>query len=163
MTTDQTAARALLRTVLTWARANGWRPRYRWQGDVTITWSRGPDAEIGVPGEYVGVHLPDPDNIEDIRHWLFDHHGRQIPVTSVREAVDVLAALGVLPAALSSMYAAGRASVLDLLREVTDELQAVSETYCWSGNFAACVNDGCVHRRALVARARAAQAAEGCA
>lgn len=57
-------------------------------------------------------------------------------------------------AALLVAYAAGRSSVLDLLREVTDELEYVSKATCWSGNFNTCVNGGCIHRRALIARAR---------
>ena len=102
--------RQLLAAVHRWARTHGWHATWigwanaPWAGDATavvewdheeLTVRRRPDAEVG-------------------RQWPsgLGSVGRseRYPVTSVREAVDLLAALGVLPAELSSAYRAGVAA-----------------------------------------------------
>jgi hypothetical protein len=42
----------------------------------------------------------------------------------------------------------------DLVHRLANELEDTSKTYCWSGNFAACTNACCAHRRTLIAEAR---------
>lgn len=98
----------LLRDVIAWGRANGWTPRDRAPGDLTITWSTGPDVEIGVPGRYVGVGIPDGD-FEP--HWsVFTQSANEVFVTSVVQAVNLLVDLDVLPVEFHSAYAAGQAA-----------------------------------------------------
>lgn len=101
----------LLREVISWARAEGWRSRDRWPGDLVVTWSIGPDVELGVPGRYVGACAPDDaDRCEPDQVWQIftERRDTQVYVNTVREAVDVLAALGVLPARFSCAYTAGQ-------------------------------------------------------
>src|SRR5688572_28387274 len=106
-----TSDRQLLRVVFRWARANGWRP----SDDNELSnrdWCPAGDE----PNTFVNLHRPNyGDNGQDrfgnsiLRVYSFGGKYRcvQVPDTSVREAVDVLCALGVLPGHLSSIFAAG--------------------------------------------------------
>ncbi len=86
--------RRLLAEVHHWARVNGWSPRSRgWTNpdDTTaVTWDEG-----------------------EVRVWrrqrpnLYPTWPTMYPVESIRQAVDLLVALGILPAELSSVYAEG--------------------------------------------------------
>lgn len=99
MTTDQTAERQLLRDVLTWARANGWRrqPQIR----TETAWSRDPEGDGGVRPHTVSFTR----TFGPIRLiiWGFG----QIDVSGPQQAADVLVAVGILPAEFSSAYQAG--------------------------------------------------------
>lgn len=105
--------RALLREVFTWARANGWGVAATDRDDRQ--WSADDD---GTP--VVCLRRPNyGDNGEDrfgpagLRVYFFGGRYRcvDVPASSVREAVDVLAALGVLPAQLSSQWRAAADSM----------------------------------------------------
>jgi hypothetical protein len=78
----------LLRRVFTWARANGWDKA------VWVGWKRSSDGlRFGWDrGEICLYHAG---------------YLRWVPVVSVREAVDVMVAKGLLPAEFSSAYDAG--------------------------------------------------------
>lgn len=108
--TDPNAERALLRDVLTWARANGWTHTchpihgHNWEGPRNYAVDL--DATDDRTEFALDVYIPGAINCLWPR--------------SVRQAVDVLAALGVLPAELSSMYAAGRAAGIDDAEILTD-------------------------------------------
>lgn len=83
-----------------WALAHGWAQTSISQcvaspgGRTEVAWGAAADDRLTVT--VMGRPLVDLD----------------VPVTSVRQAMDLLSALGVLPAEMSSAYAAGRASVL---------------------------------------------------
>jgi hypothetical protein len=93
--------RALLIRVNRWGRENGWETG--WSGP---TW-QSKDRLTGVDWE------PDDKAIKVSRRTsqrqLWPLFGPWHPVSSVREAVDTLVMLGVLPVEFSSLYAAGRA------------------------------------------------------
>jgi hypothetical protein len=94
--------RFLLRSVFAWARGRGWRgSRFgsgrRWDdaaGDNEVVWWY--DAED-----------------RDAWTLLTNVVPSEVCVRSVRQAVDVLVALGILPAHLSASWLAGRQSVYD--------------------------------------------------
>ncbi len=92
--------RQLLRSVLKWARANGWR------GSRFVVGRRWDDA-MG-DNEVVWWH----DTVDRDAWTLVTNlvPGEVCP-RSVAQAVDVLVALGVLPAEFSSAYTAGRESL----------------------------------------------------
>lgn len=113
---------ALLRSVLVWARANGWRrffidenvPGYarnfeswNWTGPIlgaAEVFIERTESWTGVAWRFViGGDAGGDEGIE---------LGRQDRI-EVREAVDVLAALGVIPARFSSAFRAGRDAALD--------------------------------------------------
>jgi hypothetical protein len=104
---DSYTTRRLLAAVSRWARENGWerlyaiRARQCVERDLAVSWEAG---------------LVYVDRVAD--GHIYSSH---VAVASVREALDVLAALGVIPASFSTQYAAGRASrvIDDWLAEVT--------------------------------------------
>lgn len=105
------ADRLLLRSVLVWARANGWRPVQTQY--VDRQWS----TEAERAPVVCAIRPNYGDNGEDnfgpieVRIYFFPSGGYrcvQLQKTSTREAVDVLVALGILPAHFSSAFAAGR-------------------------------------------------------
>lgn len=85
---------ALLRQVIRWARAEGVESRYH-------GWTRrGPIADRW------GVSLEDAESPR-LLIWRGRANGRDYWVASIAEAVDVLVALGILPARFSTAYRAG--------------------------------------------------------
>lgn len=94
--------RELALAVRRWAVANGWTC-HRWHGWINAATESA--ATIGVDwsteDEDVTLRRRDPSG-----WWRYDVY----PVGSLTQAVDLLAALGVLPAELSSAYRAGRAA-----------------------------------------------------
>ncbi|HYJ33782.1 MAG TPA: hypothetical protein VE326_11235 [Candidatus Binatia bacterium] len=92
--------RHLLAAMPRWARANGWEraaaPRCWRRTDWTAEVSWTPDG-------HMSVTLLD-------RHAWNTARRSQVDVTSVQQAADVLAALGLLPATFSSIYRFGRAA-----------------------------------------------------
>lgn len=105
-TTDQD--RQLLAAVLAWSRAAGWETG--WSGP---TW-QSRDRLTGVDWE------PDDEAVKvsrrDSKSQSWPLYGRWYPVTSTRQAIDLLVVLGVLPVELSSAYEAGRIHGLELGR-----------------------------------------------
>lgn len=103
--TDHTAERQLLRDVLTWARANGWRRvepyPSSWPEWTNFQQDSGPNVCLYKP-EF-------GEDYDEIRAYFFGPDVRHVSwrPTSIREAVDVLAALGVLPVAFSTAYSVG--------------------------------------------------------
>lgn len=96
-----------LRDAIRYARANGWR----YDGTGTEkTWERPGQALIGV--EINKCHHEGCDDSADL-NTIIDGYESSIIVLGVQQGLDVLVALGVLPAQFSTAYAAGRASVLD--------------------------------------------------
>lgn len=90
--------RALIVEVLRWGRANGWRHSGNWD---TPFWSRKGVYRIFADRYDDDVlHLRIDDKVAD--QGLVDYWPR-----SVTEAVDVLAALGIVPSTLSSAYRDG--------------------------------------------------------
>ncbi|QDY06128.1 hypothetical protein FJK98_02260 [Micromonospora sp. HM134] len=96
--------RQLLAAVHRWARTHGW----------TVTWvgwanaGSASNATIAVAWDDTEVTVYRRPLTEVGRQWYVGvdgHHSRH-PVASVRQAVDVLVALDVLPAELSSAYRA---------------------------------------------------------
>lgn len=93
-----------------WALANGWRVQGR---DMTID-------------GYTRWTAWEHDDKADVTLTYYRHDGHMqydlcdVPLLSVREAVDVLVALGLLPIEFSSAWAAGRESAY-----TTDEWRAV--------------------------------------
>lgn len=94
--------RHLLAAVHKWARANGWYPAMRgWQDNLlestaSVAVGAFPGSEDGYyPGE---VHVWRKDSVG---YWPL--RPDVFPARSVREAVDLLCALRILPAHLSSL------------------------------------------------------------
>jgi hypothetical protein len=48
----------------------------------------------------------------------------------------------------------------DLVKRLADDLDQLSRIHCWSGQYPACVNEGCVARAELLAEARSALVAD---
>jgi hypothetical protein len=118
----------LLREVLTWARAEGWRPapnRAHPASDATPiigAWTRGPAGEYGLGDEYVCFVRDLGEISEDVSGpGLFGDLCDGVPVTSVTQAVDLLVALKVLPVALSSAYRQGHAEGVQAVEEAALE------------------------------------------
>jgi hypothetical protein len=112
---DQTAERALLRDVIAWARANVWR--YDGTGSEK-TWERDSGGRYVV----VGVELCHHEACVDFSLRVIDNGVETMTgADDVRRAVDILAALGVLPAEFSSAYAAGVREGLDTAESLTDD------------------------------------------
>jgi hypothetical protein len=108
------ADRLLLRSVLSWARASGWRG---WKPANGYQWNR-------------------VDSNDEV-WWYYDADDRDawtlvtnvVPaeacVTSVAQAVDVLVALGILPSELSSHYRAGANDIFTAL--TADDPQIIAD------------------------------------
>lgn len=96
--------RTLLRDAIRWGRANGWRYD---GGGIEKTWEREKDGYVVVGVELADCHHEGCDHDADLN--IIDN-GVQTSTTasSVQRALDVLVALGVLPARFSSAYAAGQ-------------------------------------------------------
>jgi hypothetical protein len=99
----------LLRDVIRWARANGWR--YDGTGREK-SWEREKDGYVIVGVEIARCHREGCDHDANL-HVVDNGDETTTSASSIQRAVDVLVARGVLPARFSSAYAAGRASVLD--------------------------------------------------
>ncbi|MEU4779227.1 hypothetical protein [Micromonospora sp. NPDC023633] len=99
------ADRRLLANISRWRKANGWTRNLRGflvNPDRTL----GVDISDGSDGMGTGFRLMRGDLL---------HKPTDYPADSIRQAVDLLAALGILPPHLSSQYAAG----FDSARELT--------------------------------------------
>lgn len=95
--------RMLADYVLRWARDNDWQRtyvRHCWRSGDGLT-----EVDWSVPEGWLTIHIR--QTALDLTPTIVS-----VPVRSVREAVDVLVAYGVLPKWLSSAYGAGRASML---------------------------------------------------
>jgi hypothetical protein len=100
----------LLRDVILWARANGWQ--HTWHPIHGHAWLNQTDQRLEVDVQYTTDRREaamDVYNATPAIHRLWP--------SAIREAVDVLVALGVLPARFSTAYAAGQASVLGHVTE----------------------------------------------
>jgi len=94
-----TEDRRLLAEVHRWARTNGWSTSWRgWINEANLI-----DAAVAV--------MPEPDHSAIRVTWRKGdggwHTSRQFDVIDVREAIDMLVALNILPARFSSAYEAG--------------------------------------------------------
>lgn len=118
MTTESLTAadRQLLREVFRWSRANGWRPVQTQY--VDRQWS----TEAERAPVVCAIRPNYGDNGEDnfgpieVRIYFFPSGGYrcvQLQKTSTREAVDVLVALGILPAHFSSVWDVARVNGFD--------------------------------------------------
>lgn len=103
--------RALLTRVHRWLRRNGWQASMPGWSD-----GRGRDATVRVTWAEGMVRVTRRDAA-----GLWPQYPRVYPVDSVREAVDLLVAAGVLPAELSSAYQAGRRGGWNLPEPMTHE------------------------------------------
>jgi hypothetical protein len=92
------AERTLLLAVFRWARAEGGMQWGRWH----YRWTR----QSGPREQWLGVEF-DPGDGEFLSLYRGRATGRDYWVADIAEAVDVLAALGILPAQFSTAYRAG--------------------------------------------------------
>lgn len=105
--------RQLLRDVFRWARAEGFRREHTrdFEGRVVV---RLPDwASWTHPSKLTALQLDHDDQPTSVLHIQRENGWLDMWVSSVREAVDILAALGILPITFSSAYKAGAESALD--------------------------------------------------
>ncbi len=96
--------RQLLRDVLAWGRANGWRrqPQIR----TEWCWSRNIDADTARGNT---VSYSTATGSPNLVIWGYG----QPETLGIQHACDLLAAYGILPARFSSAYAAGRADAVE--------------------------------------------------
>ena len=87
---------AALRAAIIWARANGWTQGHR--GWINARYDS--DATIAVGHDYESVRVW--RRPEGIRYWPL--RSSDYPVANVRQGVDLLCVLGVLPAWMSSQW-----------------------------------------------------------
>jgi hypothetical protein len=96
----------LLREAMRWARANGYR--YDGTGRQKV-WDRSDGGTTIVGVETVRCHHEGCDHDTDL-HVIEDGIETTTSASSVQRALDILVALGVLPARFSSAYAIGQAA-----------------------------------------------------
>lgn len=111
---------ALLREVLAWARAEGWRrmcPAFeigKPRDDLAFgVWTRGEPDEDGIGPEFVAFprDLADADCDELTGPGMLSDLCDGVKVESVAQAIDLLVTLRVLPIRFSFGYRCGRAAV----------------------------------------------------
>ena len=88
---------ALLRRVIAWARAEGWRWTWAITGAHTFTHDTVGEVELSAQNRYLTAYCWSGPRQEHFEFWP----------RSVAEAVDVLVALGILPPELSSQWNSG--------------------------------------------------------
>lgn len=89
-----------LRRAIAWGRENGWQTG--WSGPTWQSADRLTGVDWDSDDKTVKVSR------RDSTRQLWPLYGRWSPVSSPRQAIDLLVVLGVLPAELSSAYEAGR-------------------------------------------------------
>jgi hypothetical protein len=114
---EAAAERQLLREVIAWARAHGWEHGYIKPSDEHV-WVHTPRH-----GQTrCNVQLGWSEDTRDKRTLDIDWGESLIEVDTIREAVDVLVALGVLPAEHSTAYTAGVSEGLGMAEALEEDV-----------------------------------------
>lgn len=103
-----------------WARANGWE-LHHWRGAINATYDSDATLTINVTDGMVCLWRKRDDGTWPLRS--VDH-----AVESVRQGVDLLCALGVLPAWMSSQWQAGLTAGVQLAGPVRAQVMADAQT-----------------------------------